>query len=117
MEMGDFCAAGLRWKKDVTISSVCTVFAESEIVSLVAENTPEEDVIHGLNRSVAVRTAALVKRAGGAAPFMMTGGVARNPGVIAALEQELGSSIFVSENPDLCGALGAALFALDDVQG
>ena len=51
-------------------------------------------------------------RAKGQPPYMMTGGVARNRGVVQALEEKLGAKLFISENPDLCGALGAALFAL-----
>ena len=103
---------GLQWKEDLTISSICTVFAESEVVSLIADNHSAADIIHGLHKSVAVKTAALAKRAGGHGPYMMTGGVARNQGVVKALEERLEAPLWISETPDLCGALGAALFAL-----
>ena len=91
---------------------MCTVFAESEVVSLIADNHSAADIVHGLNQSVAAKTAALASRAGAKGPYMMTGGVARNRGVVQALEEKLGAKLFISENPDLCGALGAALFAL-----
>lgn len=108
-EMGEL---GLTWKKDVTISSMCTVFAESEVVSLVAENTEPADIIHGLNMAVAGKTAALAKRLGGEPEYVMTGGVARNQGVVKALEEKLGAAVYVPEQAQLCGAIGAALIAL-----
>ncbi len=115
MELGmsDMSEMGLRWKNEVAISSMCTVFAESEVVSLIAENTPAEDIIHGLNMAVAGKTVSLVHRLGGEPSYIMTGGVARNRGVVKALEGKLGEQIFVSEEAQLCGALGAALIAMD----
>jgi len=113
LELVDMSNAGLTWKHDLTISSMCTVFAESEVISLIADNHSTADIIHGLNKSVATKTASMVIRAGGQAPYMMTGGVARNMGVIRELEKKLGEALFITEEPDLCGALGAALFALE----
>lgn len=111
MSMEDMSALGLKWKNEVQISSMCTVFAESEVVSLIAGNTPPADIVHGLNKSVANRTASLVRRVEGQAAFMMTGGVAKNKGVVDALEKKLGEKIVVSEYAQLCGAIGAALIA------
>jgi len=65
---------------------------------------------------VAAKTAALASRAGAKGPYMMTGGVARNRGVTEALEARLGAPLWLPPEPDLCGALGAALFALDSIQ-
>jgi len=113
LELVDMSNAGLTWKHDLTISSMCTVFAESEVISLIADNHSTADIIHGLNKSVATKTASMVSRGGGQAPYMMTGGVARNMGVVRELEKKLGASLFITEAPDLCGALGAALFALE----
>jgi predicted CoA-substrate-specific enzyme activase len=104
---------GLDWKEDITISSMCTVFAESEVVSLVAQNRALEDIVHGLNRSVASKVSALVKRVSPEEGYIMTGGVAKNPGVVQALEEKLGKKLFICEHAQLCGALGAALFALE----
>ncbi len=113
LSMEDMSVLGLRWKKPVTISSTCTVFAESEVVSLIAQNTALPDIINGLNQSIASKTLSLVKRAKGQAPYIMTGGVASNVGVVQALEKELGENIYVPQEAQLCGALGAALFALE----
>lgn len=107
-EMGE---KGLTWKKDLTITSTCTVFAESEVVSLVAENSDTNDIIHALDKSVAKKTRSMVKRVQGKAPYMMTGGVAKNKGVVKELERDLGAPLAVMEHPDLIGAIGAALFA------
>ena len=114
LDMDQMSQKGMRWDKDLTISSMCTVFAESEVISLIADNHSESDIIHGLNKSIAAKTASMVTRAKGKGPYMMTGGVARNKGVVQELEARLGDSLFITKNPDLCGALGAALFALEE---
>ena len=113
VEIEEMSRLGLKWSKDITISSMCSVFAESEVISLIAENHSAEDIVHGLNKSVAARTASMVTRAKGAAPYAMTGGVARNGGVVAALEYRLSQRIMIPDAPDLCGAIGAALLGMD----
>ena len=113
LDMEEMSVKGLGWKKDLTISSTCTVFAESEVVGLIAENTDTGDIIHALNKSVAARTSGMVKRVRGAGPYMMTGGVAKNAGVSKEIENRLGESLFIPEHPDLIGAIGAALFAME----
>lgn len=114
LDMEQMSRQGLAWKKDLTISSMCTVFAESEVISLIADNHTDSDIIHGLNKSIAVKTASMVSRAKGSGPYMMTGGVARNRGVVQELEKRLGEKLFIADDPDLCGALGAALYALEE---
>jgi predicted CoA-substrate-specific enzyme activase len=111
LDLKEMDALSRHWKKDLTISSTCTVFAESEVVSLIAENQDTADIIHGLNKSVASRTYGMVRRAQGRAPFMMTGGVACNPGVAEELRKFLGAPLMITEHPDLTGAVGAALSA------
>ena len=101
----DALAAGI-----VPISSTCTVFAESEVISQLAKGADLNDLVKGIHRSVAVRTASLVRRLGVEGPVAMTGGVARNAGVVRALEKELGESIRVSPLAQLAGALGAAVY-------
>jgi predicted CoA-substrate-specific enzyme activase len=113
LSLEEMSRIGLHWHKKVTISSMCTVFAESEVVSLIAQNQAVEDIVHGLNDSVAAKTASLVSRTGLEEVCMMTGGVAKNQGVVQALEERLGVSLYVREEAQLCGALGAALFALE----
>ena len=113
LDMAEMDRIGLEWKNDLTISSTCTVFAESEVISLIADDKETADIIHGLNKAVAARTFSLIQRAHGRGPFMMTGGVARNPGLVREIEVRIGERVEVPEYPDLAGALGAALFARD----
>lgn len=113
MSLDEFCRVGLDWKNQVQISSMCTVFAESEVVSLVAQDTPVADIVHGLDVSVASKTAALAKRVNAAPPYLMTGGVAQNEGVVHALSEVLGASVATHKDSQLCGAFGAALLGLD----
>nr|WP_300167059.1 acyl-CoA dehydratase activase [uncultured Flavonifractor sp.] len=113
LSMEEMSRIGLEWKEEIVISSMCTVFAESEVVSLIAQNKRRGDIIHGLNQSVAARTAALCRRLGGEPNYMMTGGVSKNRGVVEAIQRELGVELLVSDRAQLNGALGAALFALE----
>ena len=115
LTMPQMSEKGLQWKKDVTISSMCTVFAESEVVSLVAENVAVEDIIHGLNKAIAEKTAGLVSRSNGGPVFMMTGGVAQNQGVVECLSKKLNAEVRVSPDAQVCGSLGAALIALESL--
>jgi len=100
----------------ITISSMCTVFAESEVVSLIANGTAVNEIVNGLNRSISSRTIGLVKRI---APdidglkIAMSGGVAHNKGVVKALAKILNTEIQVPDKPDTVGALGAALIAFE----
>jgi len=96
---------------EVAISSVCTVFAESEIVSLVARNHSLPEIIKGLHRSVVNRIMSMVRSVGLTPPFTMTGGVAKNQGVVALFAEALGETPAVAHEPQLVGALGAALIA------
>ncbi len=98
-------------REDVRISSTCTVFAESEVVALVAKGTAKEDIIRGLHRSVAERIYAMVARLRAEGPFVMTGGVAKNSGVVAAIEERLHTRLLAPDEPQIVGALGAAIVA------
>ena len=93
------------------ISSICTVFAESEVISLRAEKKPVQDIIAGIHKSVAKRIVAMSTPIGITKPITMTGGVAKNIGQRKALEDELGTKLLIPEEPQIVGALGAALFA------
>ena len=113
MSLDQMSVTGLDYQEDITISSMCTVFAESEVVSLIAQNKAPDDIVHGLNKAVAAKTAALVQRVGGEEKYMMTGGVSKNQGLVQTLEEKLSAKLVISENAQLCGALGAALYAAD----
>jgi activator of 2-hydroxyglutaryl-CoA dehydratase len=101
-------------RSDLTLSSMCTVFAESEVVSLIADGTQVADIVSALHRSIATRTMALVKRVCNpidGRSIAMSGGVAHNQGVVKTLGNMLHCAIKVPDQPDTVGALGAALIA------
>ncbi len=94
----------------VAVSSTCTVFAESEVISLVAQGEPLEGIVRGLHHSLASRVGALARSAASAGgEVFMSGGVALNPAMVAALAEALGRPVKVVQEPQLVGALGAAL--------
>ena len=96
----------------VQISSTCTVFAESEVISLLAKHTPREQIVNGLQRSIVNRIWAMVTSIGIQGEVTLTGGVANNQGLVLVLEEKLGQKLNVPENPQTVGALGAAHIAL-----
>lgn len=98
-------------KKPVEISSTCTVFAESEVISQLANNVELPDLVAGICKSVATRVASLVRRVGVNEEVAMSGGVARNAGVRDAMSKELGVEIVYDKDAQLMGALGAAIYA------
>ena len=102
---------GARDPKEIGISSTCTVFAESEVISQLAVGTDKCDIIAGIHRSVAGRVSGLCNRVGVRDRVVMTGGVAQNHGIVKALENQLGHEISTSPLTQYNGALGAALFA------
>ena len=97
-------------EQTVSVSSTCTVFAESEVISQLAKGVDIPGLVRGICTSVAAKAASLVKRLGVQEPVYMTGGVARNTGVVKALEKELGVKITVSQIQQLNGAFGAAVY-------
>jgi len=113
MELGDLGPASLRSTKPVKISTTCTVFAEAEVLSWLGKGKSVEDILCGVHRSIATRSFGLLRRVGIVDEITFTGGVARNPGMIKALEDMLERRLNVSEESHYMGALGAALFALD----
>ncbi len=103
-------------KEDITITSMCTVFAESEVISLIAQNKDERDIVYALNKSIASKITSLIDRVGRKSRYMMTGGVAKNQGVVRIIENKLKESVVVPFEPEVVGALGAALISLEDMQ-
>jgi predicted CoA-substrate-specific enzyme activase len=101
----------LRSNKPASISSTCTVFAESEVISLFARGASKEDIASGIHKSIARRVAGMAKRIGVGPKLVFCGGVAKNPAVKKYLEVELGYEIVKPEFPQLTGAIGAALIA------
>ena len=101
----------LQADQPAKISSLCTVFAESEVISLISKGMTRENIIAGIHESIGARVAAMAKRVGLRGPVMMTGGVAKNIGVVKALEEKLGLPIEVSPYAQVNGAIGAAYLA------
>lgn len=93
------------------ISSTCTVFAESEVISLLAKGESVPRILAGLCAAITQRVYAIAARVGMAPVLMMTGGVAKNSGVVRGIEQAAGIPIVIPEEPQITGALGAALYA------
>lgn len=98
-------------KEPVAISSMCAVFAESEVVSHIHQKVSRSDIAAGIHQSVAQRILGLLDKIGVEMDVGLTGGVAKNSGVIKAIEERIGLSIFVPEEPQIIGAVGCALVA------
>ena len=107
----------LRGEKPVAISTTCTVFAESEVLAWLARGKKIEDILAGVHRSTVSRAMGLMRRVGIEREVTFTGGVSRNTGIVAALNEAVGFPVNVSEESHFMGALGAALFAMDHIQG
>lgn len=114
LDMETMSQMGKEWSRDISISSMCAVFAESEVISLIAKNIPTKDIIRGINLSIAARIAGMVRRQNCCGPFVMTGGVAGNYGVVQAISEKIGQPLLLPEFPQICGALGAALLAVQN---
>lgn len=110
-------ATALRASSSVRISTTCTVFAESEVLSWLGKGKAIEDILLGVHQSIASRSIGLLRRVGIEEELTFTGGVARNVGMVQVLNDSLGLEVNVSEDSHFMGAIGAALFALDYVLG
>ena len=113
VDLDEFGRMSLKADLPARISSLCTVFAESEIISLIAKGEKRANIIAGIHESICVRVLAMANRIGIKSPVMMTGGVAKNIGVVRAFEKAIGSPIEVSDYAQVNGAIGAALLAQD----
>ena len=112
MELGEFSKLSLQAKNVIPITSQCTVFAESEVISLVGEGKPMEEIAAGIELSVAKRCFVMSKKAGAVDQITLTGGCAKNEGLKDAIEKVLKLKVIdLPIDPQLMGALGAAEFA------
>jgi (R)-2-hydroxyacyl-CoA dehydratese activating ATPase len=96
---------------DVAITSMCVAFAESEVVSLVHRQTPRQDILRGIHRSIASRVFGMVRRVEPGGETMLIGGLALNVGIVAALEELMKRRLAIPANPQIVSALGAAAIA------
>ncbi|MBI2876926.1 MAG: 2-hydroxyglutaryl-CoA dehydratase [Candidatus Tectomicrobia bacterium] len=100
-------------QREVSISTMCAVFAESEVISEVHRGTAKVDIVRGIHDSVALRGMALLNKVGVERDVVMTGGVARDVGMVAAMTRQLGFEPLIPQDPQEIGALGAALWAME----
>lgn len=112
-EMGPLA---LSATENLRISSMCATFAETEVISLLAEGHAKADVLGAVHAAIAARTSGLVSRVGKRSPIVMTGGVAKNVAAVRHIEACLGEKLILPPDPQVAGALGAALFALDEIR-
>ncbi len=113
MSLGEIGEISLKAKNPVRLTTVCTVFVESDIMSYLAQNKKIEDILGGVHRAIAARTISLVRRVGIEPEVTFTGGVSKNIGMVRALEEKLGMKLNVSADSHFVGALGAGIFALE----
>jgi activator of 2-hydroxyglutaryl-CoA dehydratase len=106
--MGDI---SLKATRRVPISNLCTIFAQQEVVALLSRGEKLENILAGLHDALASRVAALARRLGIEPDLVLTGGVAKNIGMVKAMKESLGCEVLVPEEPLLTGALGAAILA------
>jgi predicted CoA-substrate-specific enzyme activase len=109
-ELGPFA---LQSNSPCTISNTCTVFAESEVVGRIGAGESPKDIAAGVHAAMASKISTLSKRVGVVTPVCVTGGVALNPAFRYYLSKQLGVELWMPENPQITGALGAALLALE----
>lgn len=117
ISLPDLGPTALKADKAVKISTTCTVFAESEVLSWLGKGKKIEDILLGVHQSIASRSIGLLRRVGIDQELTFTGGVARNIGMVQVLNDALGFQVNVNEESHFMGAIGAALFALDFVLG
>ncbi len=113
MDLEQMGKRSLLASRTLHVSSTCTVFAESEVVSLIASGAAPDDIAWGVHLAISERIAALAERIGVAPPAVITGGVAKNPAARKALEDRFHLKFLLPEEPQVTGALGAALIALE----
>jgi len=115
IKLEDMGAISEKAKEKLTLSNQCVVFAETEIISLVNEGKEIPDIVSALHQAVANRAASLARGILVQPDAVMTGGVAKNAGMFTALERALGVKLHKVDKPQINGALGAALFAADQI--
>ncbi len=113
----EFGLAALAAQNDLSINSMCTVFAESEVTSLIARGADRKEIARGLHLSVVKRAAGMINRISSQGDIVFSGGVANNPCIKDLVSQKLGRQVMVPERPQMMGALGAALILAEKASG
>jgi predicted CoA-substrate-specific enzyme activase len=117
MSLGELGPLALKSQNPVRITTTCTVFAESEIISHLSKGILPEDVLMGVHQAITSRCVSLARRVGVHSEVTFTGGVSRNVAIVKLLQDSVGMKINVSPDAHFCGALGAALFAREHAFG
>jgi len=113
VEVADLGPLSLEATESITMTATCAVFAESEVVGLIAQGVDKASILGGIHASVASRTYGLVNRVGINEDVILIGGVARNIGVTRGLEAAINHGLLVAQDPQIVGAIGAAIIARD----
>ena len=113
VKLEDIGELSLKWKENIEVSSLCAVFAETEIISLIHQKKRLEDILHGVVRALASQVYPLILRVNAGGDIALTGGVARNKGLVTVLKDVTKMNIVAPEQPELVSAIGAALIAAE----
>jgi predicted CoA-substrate-specific enzyme activase len=113
LPLGELGKLSLETDNEVRISSTCAVFGKSEVASLIRQGRAKPDILGGVHSAVTERVTTLLRRVGITADLAITGGIARNTGIVQRVEKRVGLKALIPEEPQVVGALGAALFARD----
>lgn len=116
IELSEMGEIALRAQKEAKISSTCTVFAKSEVVSMIRHGIPREEILAGLHEAIASRIVHLLRQVKVEGDLVISGGGAKNRGLVKKIEEKVGMKALIPEEPQMTGALGAALFAWERVQ-
>ncbi len=115
IKLEDMGKISLQAREKVSLSSICTIFAEQEVISSLADGVPLENIIAGLHESIARRIGSMAERVKPKPAVVVTGGGAKNIGLVKALEERLGLPLLIPPEPLITGALGAALLGKEAV--
>jgi benzoyl-CoA reductase subunit A len=113
LPLNDLGKLSLETDKEVRISSTCAVFGKSEVASLIRQGRNKNDILGGVHTAVSDRVITLLRRVGITPDLAITGGIAHNVGIVKRVEERVGFKALIPEEPQIVGALGAALFARD----
>jgi predicted CoA-substrate-specific enzyme activase len=113
----DIGETALQSKSAIPFNTICAVFARSEAITALRKGTSKSDILAGLNEAISIRCLNLLKRVTIQADFSISGGIAKNKGMVAKISEKIGLQPLLADDPQLAGCLGAALFAQDRIAG
>jgi NAD-dependent dihydropyrimidine dehydrogenase PreA subunit len=117
VKLTDIGALALESKSEIPFNTICAVFAKSEAITALRKGVSKPDILAGLNEAIATRCLNLLKRVTIQNDFTITGGIAKNKGMVNRIEKKVGLKAVLAPDPQLMGALGAAIFAADRLNG